>query len=291
MKIVYDDSTYLIPEKNIINVISKMNQRQLIECLDMYFNKHKKNFCKVYDCTGQAIQFNEAEFVYFPFDGEIEQNFSLRCKSFLNCEISNFIEENPKEFLSFEKIRDSLKECSTDRGMFILRKVLGHEINHDFKIILNNFDINHLVSMLKIDVENFSISDCYKVLYNISLFEKRNTFSIVYIDFPIYEEDLNWLKSYQNANVLILIDNDCICCDFSKIIKNFSMILLSDQNYMESQDYDISEFRVISYLQNDFIMHHLEMQTEKNIRLLNEFKDKNTTFHLNFSDYNDSKLL
>lgn len=291
MKIIYNESTYLVPENNIINVISNTNQNQLIECLDMYFNKHKKNYCKIYDCMNHEILPNEATFIYIPFEQEVEQNFLLKPKSFLNCEISNFIEENTLEFSTFEKIRDLLKECSSDRGMFTLNKILGHEIHHELKFQLNNFDIHHLVSMLEIDIKDFSCSDVYKILYNLLIFENRNKYSIIYIDFPIYEKDLNWIQSYRNGNIFFLINNDCLCCDITKTIKEFSMILLSNQDYMESLEYDISEFSVISYLQNDFIMHHLEMQTEKNIRLLNEFNDKNTTFCLIFSDSNTLKLL
>lgn len=291
MKIIYNESTYLIPEKNIINVVSGRTQKQLVDCLDMYFNKKKKNYCRIYDSLDSEISNQDISFVYIPYGNEIEQNFLLKPKSYLNNEISHFIEENPLDFLSFENIRNNLKECVSDRGMFTLKNILKQEIDSDFEISLNDFNIHNLLSMLKIDMSQLSLSDCYKILYNLILFENKNKFSIVYIDFPIYEKDLKWLKSHMKDNLLFLIDNDIIHCDISTEIKNFSMIILSDQDYIETQEYDIREFNTISYLQNDFILQHLDMQTEKNIRLIKDFNDKNTTFYLLFSDNNTLKPL
>ena len=40
----------------------------------------------------------------------------------------------------------------------------------------------------------------------------------------------------------------------------------------------------ISYIQNPYTMLHKQQQTEKNIRLMEQFEDKNTTFYLTFND-------
>ena len=291
MKIVYDDSVYLIPEKNIINIISGKFQKNLTECFDMYFNKKKKNFCKIYDGENNEVSNDEVSFIYFPFETNFEQNFILKPKTFLNNEISSFIEQNPLEFTSFEHIRNFLLESSTDRGMFRLKKILGQNINSQINIDLNHFEICHLLSMLEINTDDLTFSDCYKILYNLALFKSRNTYSIVYVDFPIFEQDLEWFQHYSQNNILFLISNDCLHCDITDKIKEFSMILLSNQNFMEVQEYDLSQFNINSYLQNDFVVHHLSMQTEKNIRLFKEFNDKNTTFYLIFRDYTPLKLL
>ena len=291
MKVICEDSIFLLPEDNQMNILSRNCQKKLIECFEMYFNKKKKNYCKIYDCEGKEINNKEVSFIYFPYRIGVEQNFIFKPKSFLNTELTEFIKENPLQFTSFENIRENLKECMTDKGMYQIRKILGNQIDQSIDLKLQNFEIEQLLSMLEINTEKLTLSDQYKILYNLLIFENRNKYSIVYIDFPIHEQDLKWLKSYMRENIFLLINNDCLQCDITESIKAFSMILLSDKDYMEKQEYDIREFNVISYLQNEYIMQHMDQQTEKNIRLFKEFEDINTTFYLLFSDFTTPNLL
>ena len=66
MKIIYKDNIYLIPENNVVNVVCRKNQKQLIECLDMYFNKKKKGYCKILDDSDSEICNQDISLVYVP---------------------------------------------------------------------------------------------------------------------------------------------------------------------------------------------------------------------------------
>ena len=78
----------------------------------------------------------------------------------------------------------------------------------------------------------------------------RNQFNVVYIDFPITQTVLKWLKSFDQDNILFLLNNDNMVCDSFEELTKFAMLIVSN----------------------------------KDIRLMEQFEDKNTTFYLTFND-------
>lgn len=73
-------------------------------------------------------------------------------------------------------------------------------------------------------------------------------------------------------------------CDSVRELDKFAMLIVSDKDYIEKYEYDSNQFNDISYIQNPYTMLHKWQQTEKNIRLMEQFEDKNTTFYLTFND-------
>lgn len=283
MKIIREDSVFLLPQDHIF-VLTGKYKNNIIDCFTNCFEKKKRNYCKVFDGEGDQLTNSDLKFIYYPYGSNVDSNFNFSEKSIFNTEITNVIEENPLDFSSFEKIRDGLHECITDCGMYKLNKILTRSIDVKLDISISDFNINQLISMLKIDNEVFNESQKYQMIYNLLIFLNRNDYNIVYIDFPVTEETLEWIQSYQQDNLIFILDNNSLGCEITKTVKNISMVILSDQDYMETYEFDIHEFNDISYIQNPFIMLHKEQQTEKNIRLMQQFEDENTTFYLKFND-------
>lgn len=49
MKIIHEESVYLIPEDNNIVVLAGAKQKDIIDCFTNQFVKKKRNYCKVLD--------------------------------------------------------------------------------------------------------------------------------------------------------------------------------------------------------------------------------------------------
>lgn len=291
MKIIHEESVYLIPEDNNIVVLAGENQKDVIDCFTNQFVKKKRNYCKVFDIEGQLINPKELNFIYYPYTSNIQSNFEFDTKSIFNTEITNFIQENEKDFTSIEQIRNGLHNCISDSGMYKLEKILTRSIQTKIDINIQNFDVSKILSMMNINIEEISEEQQYIMVYNLLLYIHRNEYNVVYLDFPIQNDAINWLNTFKEDNILFLIDNQNIVCDSMNQLESFSMIILSNQNYMETYEYDIQQFNDISYIQNPYIMLHKQQQTEKNIRLMEQFEDKMTTFYLKFSDtYIQNKL-
>ena len=281
----------MIPEDNNIVVLTGAKQKDIIDCFTNQFVKKKRNYCKVLDSENQPIKPTELSFIYYPYGSDINSNFEFGTKSIFNIETTNLIQENENDFKSFELIREGLRSLTTDHGMYKLREILTRNIECNVNLEMSNFDMSKLLSTLEINTENISIDEQYAMVYNLLLFINRNQFNVVYIDFPITQTVLKWLKSFDQDNVLFLLNNDCMACDTVQELNKIAMLIVSNKDYIEKYEYDLNQFNNISYIQNPYIMLHKQQQTEKNIRLMEQFEDKNTTFYLTFNDTYAQEIL
>ena len=67
MKIIHEESVYLIPEDNNIVVLTGAKQKDIIDCFTNQFVKKKRNYCKVLDSENQSIKPTELNFIYYPY--------------------------------------------------------------------------------------------------------------------------------------------------------------------------------------------------------------------------------
>ena len=64
MKIIHEESVYLIPEDSNIVVLTGAKQKDIIDCFTNQFVKKKRNYCKVLDSENQSIKPTELNFIY-----------------------------------------------------------------------------------------------------------------------------------------------------------------------------------------------------------------------------------
>lgn len=284
MKIIHEESVYLIPEDNNIVVLAGAKQKDIIDCFTNQFVKKKRNYCKVLDFENQTIKPTELNFIYYPYGSDINSNFEFGTKSIFNIETTNLIQENEKDFKSFELIREGFRNLLTDHGMHKVREILKRNIECNIDLEISDFEVSKFLSMLDINIGEIPVDQQYIMVYNLLLFINRNQFNVVYIDFPITQTVLKWVKSFDQDNILFLLNNDRMVCDSVRELDKFAMLIVSDKDYIEKYEYDSNQFNDISYIQNPYTMLHKWQQTEKNIRLMEQFEDKNTTFYLTFND-------
>lgn len=291
MKIIHEESVYLIPEDNNIVVLAGAKQKDIIDCFTNQFVKKKRNYCKVLDSENQTIKPTELNFIYYPYGSDINSNFEFGTKSIFNIETTNLIQDNENDFKSFELIRDGFRNLLTDHGMYKLREILTRNIDCYIDFEMANFDMSKLLSTIEINKDDISVDKQYIMVYNLLLFINRNQFNVIYIDFPITQTVLRWMKSFDQDNLLFLLNNDCMVCDSVQELDKIAMLIVSDKDYIEKYEYDLNQFSNISYIQNPYTMLHKQQQTEKNIRLMEQFEDKNTTFYLTFNDTYTQNIL
>lgn len=117
MKIIHEESVYLIPEDNNIVVLAGSEQKDIIDCFTNQFVKKKRNYCKVLDSENQPIKPTELNFIYYPYGNDINSNFEFGIKSIFNIETTNLMQENENDFKSFELIREGFRNLTTDHGV------------------------------------------------------------------------------------------------------------------------------------------------------------------------------
>ena len=168
--------------------------------------------------------------------------------------------------------------------MYKVREILKRNIECNIDLEISDFEVSKFLSMLDINIGEIPVDQQYIMVYNLLLFINRNQFNVVYIDFPITQTLLKWVKSFDQDNILFLLNNDRMVCDSVRELDKFAMLIVSDKDYIEKYEYDSNQFNDISYIQNPYTMLHKLQQTEKNIRKMEQFEDKNTTFYLTFND-------
>ena len=79
MKIVCDNSTYLIPF-NFSDKILLITQyhKEIIECFQSYFVSKKKTKCLIYNDDGEIMNMNDINFIYLSNDVSYDNNFDFR---------------------------------------------------------------------------------------------------------------------------------------------------------------------------------------------------------------------
>ena len=156
---------------------------------------------------------------------------------------------------------------------------------------LNDFNIESILGMLKIDDNQLTLNEKYMMLYNLELYVHRNELKIVYIDFPVDDETIYWIDCQRNDETIFLIDNESINADNLINLLPCNFIKLSPVDFKEEYEIDGRDIQTVSYLFHDYILNNINQQTEKNIRFLNQFRDKNTTFLLIFNDIKYAEVL
>ena len=111
---------------------------------------------------------------------------------------------------------------------------------------------------------------------------------IIYLDLPITEQVIKWMDAIKTDDVIFILNSTQIITDLSLGMADCSILCLSDKDYLESVACPENELGNHVYIFHPFVRRNLHLQTEKNINLLNQFSDQNTTFYLMFSpDYSE----
>lgn len=277
MKIVSDDNTFVIPLKqNNKNILVSSNyKREIIECLQSYFVNKKKTKCIVYDEDNEIIKMDDLSFVYLTSDYLIDNNFEFKPKTIMNSEIAEFINNNPECFLSIENLRKDFDNLLTDKGFYMLKRILNVGIKKEITFEVNDFNLNVLLQTISIDNSYLNETEKYIIVLNLLLYENRDRINVVYIDDHINEQLINWINIQKN-NTYFLLEN----ANTNNIPEGFNLIILSNNNHViecELEDYKI---KVLSYMNHDIVKANLTLQNEKNIEIYDEFNDQNSTFFI-----------
>ena len=287
MKVIYEEETYCFPTKRNLNfLVDNEYKENFISCLSNYFGKKKKNACKVFNDDGVQILYDELEFIYLPYaKTSIEQNFHFSAKSLLNAEFTKIIEINMEYFTSIDRIREDMHDLLTDLGMNKLKQLLSKYTNDFIDINSIDFDISKLVEMLSIDIDTKTADTFYMALYNLLIYLNREKNSLIYIDFPVTQKVLEWMKEYAKDGLLFIIDN-CFEKGNYDELESCSLISMSNKDFLECIHYELSEFPFISYMFTPFVQQYIELQNEKIMEYYTQLHDHTTTFYLMFDKDN-----
>ena len=153
--------------------------------------------------------------------------------------------QNPERFLSVERLRDTVRDLTSDNGMYSFIRILNQGIEHTISIDVENIEIESLIQMLSIDIEKLNAEEKLLMICNLALYLHRNEFAILFLDIDINECVSKWLKQLDLSNKYILIDNDSFIEQFDL---DYNMILLSNNDFLISEETDNKEIERVSYL-------------------------------------------
>lgn len=281
MKVKNESLVYNIPIRSGICVITGNQTKNLNELLTNYFVRKKKNSCIVLDEDGDLIKNEDASYIYISSTEDLLDIFEMKPKTILNTEITDFINTNQDSFRTIEEIRNLSYELLTDNGMYRLKKIMGNGIDNNIEFEIDDFNVSRLLQTLALNIERLSKQQQFIVLYNIFLYTNRNHFCIVYIDFDVNAETLDWLQTIKNDNILFLVNNESICADITENID--TMLVLSKYDFVNEIEYEISSANKLSYCLNPYILKNYEYQTEKNRLIIDDFRDDRSTFLIKFT--------
>lgn len=285
MKIIKEDKTYLLPERNQkVILVENDESTEFIKCLSEYFGKKKKNYCHVHSDDEQPILPNEFEFIHYSKFSNIDATLNFNNKTVLNQEITNFVIENEKAFQSVMRIREEVNQLLSDSGMFRLQKIFEHGLDNHVWMKMNDFNISSILEFLSIEDQKLNSNEKILIVYNLLLYVSRFKSCIVYLDVLISPEVLQWMDSYKDRSVIFIINNHLSKC-LPGNIADAAILKLSGKNYMETYEFDVCEFFSISYVLTPFVQEYIEMQTERNKNLYSQFIDNETTFYLEFTSH------
>ncbi len=280
MKIKTDDKVFILPIKDNINVlIDRGFKKELIESLNLYFNKKRKTKCLIYDEFNNLLKFDEIGFIFLENDNAIDDNMEFKPKTDFNSEISAIIENNPEMFLSLDKIRDSLKEILTDKGTYQMKKILSKGLKKNIEIEINDFDISKIIQVFAIEYEDLSINEKRIIYLNLLLFINRKKMCIVYIDFEIDEVVVEWIKNMVQKGVIFMIDNNVINEKINLDIDR--IIVLSQYNSCVKLELEEELVKKLLYALNPIVERNLSFQKQEIVDLNKEFSETNLTFSIN----------
>lgn len=284
MMIIKDEEHYFFIPNSGLNIICEREYKQdLINDLYSYFNQKKKNKCVVLD-DNNVISNKDVEFIYISYNENLDGIFDFKIKTILNNELSLFIENNNEMFTSIEKIRLDIYDLLSDVGMFKFKHIL--ETGLDIKIELSsvNFTLSKILQTLQIECSSFNKIQQLLILYNLLLYLNRNSFNIIYLDFPINNYCINWLMSIDKNNNTILISNDSI--ENIDELSIDGMIVLSNSNNVSNIEINNDEIRDYSYALNSTIAKFPDFQNKKILGIMSQFDFQDTSFFIKFVDLN-----
>lgn len=290
MRIKSDDSTIIIPVDSGLHLVYENNIKdELLTNLNSYFGQKKKTKCIIFNEDDELISPKDAEFIYISTKENLDTIYNFKSKTLLNDSIENFINENPTMFYSIDKIREELRNLLTDKGMFKIKQVLENGTNLNLNFETTNFTISKILQNLIIDVTSIKQTEQFIILYNLLLFVNRNKFNVIYIDFPLDNDSIDWLNSIKSSNNIILVSNESIEDYMAKEFE--SMIILTDNNFIEEIDLEIEKSNLLSYALHPIVFKHPEYQNEKIIEIIDMLSDEKTSFFVKFITNNALNIL
>ncbi len=290
MKIKGDNEIcFHLPNSGVHSIVLNNQTEILIDYLSDYFVKKKKSKCVIVDDDNDVINNNDAEFIYVSFQENIDSFFEFKPKTLFNEELSRIVLENDKMFMSISKVREALKDSLTDSGMYKFINIIQNNIDSRINIDISNYDLSKIIQMYHFDTEEMTVDQKYLAIYNLLLYLNRNTFCVIYIDFPAGEHTYNWLINNKKDNHLILVNNKELKYPIDMIFD--SIIILNNCDFVEEYEIDIESTELYTYLFHPLIQEFKNQQTEKNIEIMNQFTDKTSTFFLKFTSYDSENSL
>ena len=196
MMIIKDEEHYFFVPNSGLNIICEREYKHdLINDLYSYFNQKKKNKCVVLDDDNNVISNKDVEFIYISYNENLDGIFDFKLKTMLNNELSLFIESNNEMFTSIERIRLDIYELLSDTGMFKFIQILENGLDIKIDLTPLNFTLSKILQTLQIECSSLNKIQQLLILYNLLLYLNRNSFNIIYLDFPINDYCIKWLNS------------------------------------------------------------------------------------------------
>ena len=291
IKSLETNHVFILPSEGKRNiVVSGDFKGELLSCLDSYFASKRKTRAYITDSYDNVISMKDYNFIYLPYGKEIDGNFHFKAKSVFSSEITKVIEQNEESFTTLEMIRKILKEFESDKGMFGLSRILGDCLDKDIRIQYDKLDVSSILTMFEIESDELSESQKYMVVYNLLLYLNRSTSNIVFIDFPVSDEVLNWLERKEDSNIYY-VNIEMLQADLSEKNENFPLIILSPYDFFEEINLSSKSAGVLSYLFHSYVSQNIQYQTERNKRIFELFYDKKSTYLVKFDMIPDAVLL
>lgn len=283
MLIEYEDKVFKIPDRHKVNILVNNEERNLVlSCLGNYFSKNKTILCQIKDDDYNLLSKKEYVFLY-ESGSSLESNFEFKSKTLFSNTLIDFIEQNPKLFLSINDIRENMYELLTDLGVNKLKNVLSKGIEKHVEIEFHDFKVSSILEMIKINTETFTLNEKMMMYYNLLLSFSKGEQYILYLDFPIDQKVIHWIWDLPD-NVMVYLDNDAI--DYQTIVdwKNIQFSVIKNSTIVERLDVPDYFAAQYCYTMNSFTMKNIELQKEKNIAIFNMFKEENISFFCNFNN-------
>ena len=281
MKIKNNENTYIIPELSGACAISSPYIDDIVQSLTSYFVAKKKNKCVVIDEDGDLVKNDDVSFIYLPKSDDLTSLFNLKPKTLINNEIINFISNNQEMFKSIEKLRNDLNEILTDQGMFSIKKIMQKHINENIEFVIDDFDLSRILQLISIENDELTVQKQFMIVYNLLIYLNRKNFCIIYIDFDIDKDTLNWINATKQSNILFLINSNSF-----QTLPNDEidyLLIVSNDDFLENVEVDYSQRKDMLYCFHPYILKNFEFQTEKNKQIIMDFQDKKTSFLIKFA--------
>lgn len=206
-----------------------------------------------------------------PEDNNIVVLAGSEQKDIIDCFTNQFV----KKKRNYCKVLDSGNQPIKPTELNFIYYPYGNDINSNFEFGIKsifNIETTNLMQENENDFKSFElIREGFRNLttdhgmYKLREILTRNI--QCNINFEISDFDISKFLSMLDINA------DGISVD-KQYIMVYNLLLFVSRN----------QFNNISYIQNPYTMLHKQQQTEKNIRLMEQFEDKNTTFYLTFND-------